>query len=83
MYYNYNVRLLYFVDYADTDNQSDVLVLTCTLNVCLFVCCSSDTLLSHVEQLLRAFILKISVCDAVLNSNPPGKQHYIIIIISL
>lgn len=33
---------------------------------------SSDTLLSHVEQLLRAFILKISVCDAVLNNNPPG-----------
>uniref|UniRef100_G3NP64 Mitotic spindle assembly checkpoint protein MAD2B n=1 Tax=Gasterosteus aculeatus aculeatus TaxID=481459 RepID=G3NP64_GASAC len=32
---------------------------------------SSDTLLSHVEQLLRAFILKISVCDAVLNNNPP------------
>ncbi|XP_034446149.1 mitotic spindle assembly checkpoint protein MAD2B isoform X1 [Hippoglossus hippoglossus] len=35
---------------------------------------SSDTLLSHVEQLLRAFILKISVCDAVLNNNPPGKS---------
>ncbi|XP_041128969.1 mitotic spindle assembly checkpoint protein MAD2B-like isoform X4 [Polyodon spathula] len=33
---------------------------------------SSDTLLSHVEQLLRAFILKISVCDAVLDNNPPG-----------
>uniref|UniRef100_A0A3B4TFB9 Mitotic spindle assembly checkpoint protein MAD2B n=1 Tax=Seriola dumerili TaxID=41447 RepID=A0A3B4TFB9_SERDU len=33
---------------------------------------SSDTLLSHVEQLLRAFILKISVCDAVLNNNPPA-----------
>ncbi|XP_077471187.1 mitotic spindle assembly checkpoint protein MAD2B isoform X1 [Stigmatopora argus] len=32
---------------------------------------SSDTLLSHVEQLLRAFILKISVCDAVLKNNPP------------
>lgn len=40
---------------------------------CLWFCCySSDTLLSHVEQLLRAFILKISVCDAVLNNNPPG-----------
>lgn len=25
-----------------------------------------------MEQLLRAFILKISVCDAVLNNNPPG-----------
>uniref|UniRef100_A0A8C7Y7E9 Mitotic spindle assembly checkpoint protein MAD2B n=1 Tax=Oryzias sinensis TaxID=183150 RepID=A0A8C7Y7E9_9TELE len=34
---------------------------------------SSDCLLSHVEQLLRAFILKISVCDAVLSSNPPGQ----------
>ncbi|MCJ8734796.1 hypothetical protein PDJAM_G00239440 [Pangasius djambal] len=33
---------------------------------------SSDTLLSHVEQLLRAVILKISVCDAVLDNNPPG-----------
>ncbi|XP_025257576.1 mitotic spindle assembly checkpoint protein MAD2B isoform X1 [Theropithecus gelada] len=33
---------------------------------------SSDSLLSHVEQLLRAFILKISVCDAVLDHNPPG-----------
>uniref|UniRef100_A0A8C7U1T8 Mitotic spindle assembly checkpoint protein MAD2B n=1 Tax=Oncorhynchus mykiss TaxID=8022 RepID=A0A8C7U1T8_ONCMY len=32
----------------------------------------SDTLLSHVEQLLRAVILKISVCDAVLENNPPG-----------
>ncbi|KAG9481899.1 hypothetical protein GDO78_010891, partial [Eleutherodactylus coqui] len=32
---------------------------------------SSDSLLSHVEQLLRAFILKISVCDAVLENNPP------------
>lgn len=37
---------------------------------------SSDTLLSHVEQLLRAFILKISVCDAVLNNNPPGERSY-------
>ena len=37
-------------------------------------CClnSSESLLSHVEQLLRAFILKISVCDAVLDNNPPG-----------
>lgn len=42
------------------------------IRLCL-CCCSSDTLLSHVEQLLRAFILKISVCDAVLNNNPPGK----------
>lgn len=25
-----------------------------------------------MEQLLRAFILKISVCDAVLDHNPPG-----------
>ncbi|TRY82348.1 hypothetical protein DNTS_000069 [Danionella cerebrum] len=33
---------------------------------------SSETLLSHVEQLLRAMILKISVCDAVLDTNPPG-----------
>lgn len=33
---------------------------------------SSDSLLSHVEQLLRAFILKISVCDAMLDNNPPG-----------
>uniref|UniRef100_A0A9J8BIK9 Mitotic spindle assembly checkpoint protein MAD2B n=1 Tax=Cyprinus carpio carpio TaxID=630221 RepID=A0A9J8BIK9_CYPCA len=33
---------------------------------------SSETLLSHVEQLLRAMILKISVCDAVLDNNPPG-----------
>ncbi|XP_073724003.1 mitotic spindle assembly checkpoint protein MAD2B-like [Misgurnus anguillicaudatus] len=33
---------------------------------------SSETLLSHVEQLLRAVILKISVCDAVLDNNPPG-----------
>jgi len=40
-------------------------------------CCllnSSESLLSHVEQLLRAFILKISVCDAVLDNNPPGKH---------
>lgn len=35
---------------------------------------SSDSLLSHVEQLLRAFILKISVCDAVLDHNPPGEM---------
>uniref|UniRef100_A0A3B1JLP5 Mitotic spindle assembly checkpoint protein MAD2B n=1 Tax=Astyanax mexicanus TaxID=7994 RepID=A0A3B1JLP5_ASTMX len=33
---------------------------------------SSETLLSHLEQLLRAVILKISVCDAVLDNNPPG-----------
>ncbi|GAB1289235.1 Mitotic spindle assembly checkpoint protein MAD2B [Apodemus speciosus] len=33
---------------------------------------NSDSLLSHVEQLLRAFILKISVCDAVLDHNPPA-----------
>ncbi|XP_062855164.1 mitotic spindle assembly checkpoint protein MAD2B-like, partial [Trichomycterus rosablanca] len=33
---------------------------------------SSGTLLSHVEQLLRAVILKISVCNAVLDNNPPG-----------
>nr|XP_055023410.1 mitotic spindle assembly checkpoint protein MAD2B-like isoform X6 [Misgurnus anguillicaudatus] len=33
---------------------------------------SSETLLSHVEQLLRAVILKISVCDAVLDNNSPG-----------
>lgn len=44
----------------------------CSLSACAFWCSSSDTLLSHVEQLLRAFILKISVCDAVLNNNPPG-----------
>lgn len=44
---------------------------------CMWFCCySSDTLLSHVEQLLRAFILKISVCDAVLNNNPPGNIHF-------
>uniref|UniRef100_I3JHG5 Mitotic spindle assembly checkpoint protein MAD2B n=2 Tax=Oreochromis TaxID=8139 RepID=I3JHG5_ORENI len=46
-------------------------------------CClcfhSSDTLLSHVEQLLRAFILKISVCDAVLNSNPPGCSFTVLV----
>eukprot|EP00061_Rhincodon_typus_P015387 g43028.t1 len=35
---------------------------------------SSDTLLSRVEQLLRASILKISVCDAILDSNPPGNR---------
>uniref|UniRef100_A0A8C1ZMX6 Mitotic spindle assembly checkpoint protein MAD2B n=2 Tax=Cyprinus carpio TaxID=7962 RepID=A0A8C1ZMX6_CYPCA len=35
----------------------------------IFLIC---TLLSHVEQLLRAMILKISVCDAVLDNNPPG-----------
>uniref|UniRef100_A0A8C4YVN7 Mitotic spindle assembly checkpoint protein MAD2B n=1 Tax=Gadus morhua TaxID=8049 RepID=A0A8C4YVN7_GADMO len=40
---------------------------------------SSDTLLSHVEQLLRAFILKISVCDAVLNSNPPGCSFTVLV----
>uniref|UniRef100_A0A8C1E588 Mitotic spindle assembly checkpoint protein MAD2B n=2 Tax=Cyprinus carpio TaxID=7962 RepID=A0A8C1E588_CYPCA len=41
--------------------------------VCVgFRCVSSETLLSHVEQLLRAMILKISVCDAVLDNNPPG-----------
>uniref|UniRef100_A0A8C6XKN8 Mitotic spindle assembly checkpoint protein MAD2B n=1 Tax=Naja naja TaxID=35670 RepID=A0A8C6XKN8_NAJNA len=37
---------------------------------------SSDSLLNHVEQLLRAFILKISVCDAVLDNNPPGTKIY-------
>uniref|UniRef100_A0AAX7VA30 Mitotic spindle assembly checkpoint protein MAD2B n=1 Tax=Astatotilapia calliptera TaxID=8154 RepID=A0AAX7VA30_ASTCA len=44
---------------------------------------SSDTLLSHVEQLLRAFILKISVCDAVLNSNPPGNNCYLHVLVTL
>ncbi len=39
-----------------------------------FCCVSSETLLSHVEQLLRAMILKISVCDAVLDNNPPGRS---------
>ncbi|EDL14803.1 MAD2 mitotic arrest deficient-like 2 (yeast), isoform CRA_b [Mus musculus] len=38
---------------------------------------NSDSLLSHVEQLLRAFILKISVCDAVLDHNPPGEMLHI------
>uniref|UniRef100_A0A8C1ECT1 Mitotic spindle assembly checkpoint protein MAD2B n=2 Tax=Cyprinus carpio TaxID=7962 RepID=A0A8C1ECT1_CYPCA len=38
---------------------------------------SSETLLSHVEQLLRAMILKISVCDAVLDNNPPGRSSAI------
>ncbi|XP_024116849.1 mitotic spindle assembly checkpoint protein MAD2B isoform X2 [Oryzias melastigma] len=40
---------------------------------------SSDSLLSHVEQLLRAFILKISVCDAVLTSNPPGCSFSVLV----
>ncbi|TWW56264.1 Mitotic spindle assembly checkpoint protein MAD2B [Takifugu flavidus] len=40
---------------------------------------SSDSLLSHVEQLLRAFILKISVCDAVLNNNPPGCSFSVLV----
>uniref|UniRef100_A0A8C9ADD4 Mitotic spindle assembly checkpoint protein MAD2B n=1 Tax=Prolemur simus TaxID=1328070 RepID=A0A8C9ADD4_PROSS len=31
-----------------------------------------DSLLSHMEQLLRAFILRISVCHAVLDHTPPG-----------
>lgn len=44
------------------------------INCLQFCCSSSDTLLSHVEQLLRAFILKISVCDAILNNNPPGND---------
>uniref|UniRef100_A0AAQ5ZCR1 Mitotic spindle assembly checkpoint protein MAD2B n=1 Tax=Amphiprion ocellaris TaxID=80972 RepID=A0AAQ5ZCR1_AMPOC len=39
----------------------------------------NDTLLSHVEQLLRAFILKISVCDAVLNNNPPGCSFTVLV----
>ncbi|KAJ0064635.1 hypothetical protein NL108_011491, partial [Boleophthalmus pectinirostris] len=40
---------------------------------------SSETLLSHVEQLLRAFILKISVCDAVLNTNPPDCSFSVLV----
>uniref|UniRef100_A0A670Z8Q6 Mitotic spindle assembly checkpoint protein MAD2B n=1 Tax=Pseudonaja textilis TaxID=8673 RepID=A0A670Z8Q6_PSETE len=40
---------------------------------------SSDSLLNHVEQLLRAFILKISVCDAVLENNPPGCTFTILV----
>ncbi|CAH2320548.1 mitotic spindle assembly checkpoint MAD2B [Pelobates cultripes] len=40
---------------------------------------SSDSLLSHVEQLLRAFVLKISVCDAVLDNNPPGCTFTILV----
>lgn len=43
--------------------------------MCVVFSFSSDTLLSHVEQLLRAVILKISVCDAVLDNNPPGKRE--------
>uniref|UniRef100_A0A8C5DRI7 Mitotic spindle assembly checkpoint protein MAD2B n=1 Tax=Gouania willdenowi TaxID=441366 RepID=A0A8C5DRI7_GOUWI len=39
----------------------------------------SDILLSHVEQLLRAFILKISVCDAILNNNPPGCSFTVLV----
>ncbi len=47
-------------------------------DVCVGFCCvSSETLLSHVEQLLRAMILKISVCDAVLDNNPPGRSSAI------
>ncbi|PIO35649.1 hypothetical protein AB205_0032710, partial [Aquarana catesbeiana] len=42
-------------------------------------CLLSDSLLSHVEQLLRAFILKISVCDAVLDNNPPGCTFTILV----
>uniref|UniRef100_A0A8C0ARU5 Mitotic spindle assembly checkpoint protein MAD2B n=1 Tax=Buteo japonicus TaxID=224669 RepID=A0A8C0ARU5_9AVES len=39
-----------------------------------FLPVASNTCLcrSVLEQLLRAFILKISVCDAVLDNNPPG-----------
>ncbi|XP_034027792.1 LOW QUALITY PROTEIN: mitotic spindle assembly checkpoint protein MAD2B [Thalassophryne amazonica] len=40
---------------------------------------SSDTLLSHIGQLLRAFILKISVCDAVLNNNPAGCSFTVLV----
>lgn len=54
------------------------------VDVCFcFCCCSSDSLLSHVEQLLRAFILKISVCDAVLNNNPPGNVNRITVVFEL
>ncbi|KAJ3586452.1 hypothetical protein NHX12_012850 [Muraenolepis orangiensis] len=31
------------------------------------------------HQLLRAFILKISVCDAVLNNNPPGCSFTVLV----
>src|SRR4029434_6068470 len=58
--------------------------------VCLFVLCgvcvcvcSSETLLSHVEQLLRAVILKISVCDAVLDNNPPGTTQSLSLILAV
>uniref|UniRef100_A0A8C9X6R8 Mitotic spindle assembly checkpoint protein MAD2B n=1 Tax=Sander lucioperca TaxID=283035 RepID=A0A8C9X6R8_SANLU len=45
----------------------------------ILISSDSDTLLSHVEQLLRAFILKISVCDAVLNNNPPGCSFTVLV----
>lgn len=61
--------------YFRSPNSSSCLLLCCQ-TVCMFHFFSSpDTLLSHVEQLLRAFILKISVCDAVLNNNPPGNNY--------
>lgn len=49
---------------------------TCKIKT-YFLVPSSDSLLSHVEQLLRAFILKISVCDAVLDHNPPGVPAFL------
>uniref|UniRef100_A0A3B5K6J6 Mitotic spindle assembly checkpoint protein MAD2B n=1 Tax=Takifugu rubripes TaxID=31033 RepID=A0A3B5K6J6_TAKRU len=62
-------------------SQPTLLSIRCVhVDVCFcFCCCSSDSLLSHVEQLLRAFILKISVCDAVLNNNPPGCSFSVLV----
>lgn len=34
---------------------------------------TGDKYFFHVESSLRAFLLKISVCDAMLKSNPAGK----------
>lgn len=37
--------------------------------------CSNDAHLLQLERDLRAILLKISVCDALLSPIPPGKSH--------
>uniref|UniRef100_A0A8C6LDH1 Mitotic spindle assembly checkpoint protein MAD2B n=1 Tax=Nothobranchius furzeri TaxID=105023 RepID=A0A8C6LDH1_NOTFU len=60
-------------------SQPPVVSIRHTEDISIFLNHSAETLLSHVEQLLRAFILKISVCDAVLNNNPPGCSFTVLV----
>ena len=42
-------------------------------------CFKDDALLTHLESGLRAFLLKLNMCDAVLSTNPPDCSFNIVV----